>query len=159
MERVVAERAPARVGTRPHFVHFAGATSWAAFVALVVTLLIRHNDLPATTDWKIVGGGVLAALAGAVGPVARWARTWVDIEPTRARCTSGLLRRATVDVALDRARGVALEQSLLGRWLGYGRLRVVDEAGAAHLFPPVGDVDTLRVAVERRDRRSSGRRG
>lgn len=159
MERGDATRAPARIDARPHVIHFAGATSWAAFVAFVVTLLIRHNDLPASTDWRIVGGGVLVALAGAIAPAARWLRTRIEIDTARARCTSGLVRQTTVDLALDRARGVVLEQSLLGRWLGYGRLRVVDDAGAAHLFPPLGDVDALRDVVGRRDRRFQGRRG
>jgi hypothetical protein len=145
------------VRARPHLVHFGGAAGWAAFVAFVVTLLIRNNDLPAAIDWQIVGGGMLAALAGAIGPAARWARTWIEIEPGRARCTSGVLRRYRIDVPLDRARGIDVVQSLLGRWLGYGRLQVVDEAGEAHVFPPLGNVDALRAIARRHERRPAGR--
>jgi uncharacterized membrane protein YdbT with pleckstrin-like domain len=147
-----------RLRTHPHVVHFSGAASWAAFVAFVATLLIRHNDLPAATDWKIVGGAVLVALAGAIGPWLRWTRTWIEIDPTRARYTGGLLRRTTVDVGLERARGVEIEQSFFGRRFGYGRLRVVDEGGGAHVFPPLGHLDTVRAALTR-ERRSRGRQG
>jgi hypothetical protein len=149
----------AAVRTHPHPVHFAGAGGWTLFVALVVTLMIRHNELSASTEWTFVGWGVVAALAGFVGPVARWLRTWIEIDGPAARCTSGVLRQSTVDVDLVRSRAVEVDRSAAGRWLGYGRLRVVDEAGATHLFPPVGD-DALRAAAARRERRASrSRRG
>jgi hypothetical protein len=159
MERGDGVAAAARLRVHPHVVYFAGAASWAAFVALVVTLLIRHNDLPAATDWRIVGGGALVALAGAIGPGLRWARTWIEIDSTRAHYSGGLLRRTTIDVGLERARGLALEQSFLGRCLGYARLRVVDEAGNAHVFPPMGHVDVVRAALARHERRASNRPG
>jgi len=159
MERGDGEAAATRLRAHPHVVHFSGAASWTVFVACVATLLIRHNDLPVSTDWKIVGGAVLVALGGAVGPGLRWARTWIEIDPTHARYSGGLFRRTTVDVGLDRARGVAIEQSFFGRQFGYGRLRVVDEAGGAHVFPPVGDLDTVRAAIAQRDGRSRGRQG
>jgi hypothetical protein len=159
MQRGEEETSATGLRAHPHVVYFAGAASWAAFVAFVATLLIRHNDLPASTDWKIVGGGVLVALAGTIGPGLRWARTWIEIDSTHARYSGGLFWRTTVDVGLERARGVAIEQSFLGRLLGYGRLRVVDEAGGAHVFPPVGDLDTVRAAITRRESRARGRQG
>lgn len=159
MERGDGDAGAAHIRTHPHVVHFAGAACWTAFVALVVTLLIRHNDLPAATDWKIVGGGALAALAGAIGPALRWLRTEIELDPGRARYRGGLVRRTIVDVAFERARGVAIEQSFLGRRLGYGRLRVVDEAGTVHVFPPIGRLETVRALVARRERRGPGRAG
>ena len=157
MEREDDGAAGAHVRTHPHPVHFAGATGWALFVALVVALMIRHNDLPASTEWTFVGWGLVAVLAGFVGPIARWLRTWIEIEGPAARCTSGLLRQSTVEVDLVRSRVIEVDRGVAGRWLGYGRLRVVDDAGATHLFPPVGE-DALRAAAARRERRARSRR-
>jgi hypothetical protein len=148
----------AQVRTHPHPVHFSGALGWTLFVAVVVTLMIRHNELPASTEWAFVGWGVVAALGGFVGPVARWLRTWIEIDGPAARCTSGVIRQSTVDVDLVRSRALEVERGFAGRWLGYGRLRVVDDVGATHLFPPVGE-DALRAAAARRERRARTRRG
>ena len=142
----------------PHPIYFSGALGWASFVALVATLLIRHNDLARSTDWAIVGCAVVAALCGFVGPATRWARTWVETEAATLRCTSGILWPSTVEVDLDRARALGVDRGLMGRWLGYGRLRIVDEAGTTHVFPPLGEA-ALGVAVTRRERQSRGRRG
>ena len=148
----------AHIRARPHPVYFGGTAGWTLFIALVVTLLIRHNDLAASTDWKIVGGGVLVAMASAVLPVLRWLRTEVELVPRSVRCTSGLLRPAIVELDLTQARIVTMEHSVVGRLLGYGRLHVVDEQGTPHVFPPLPD-DALRIAVEGRDRRSRPRTG
>ena len=149
--------AGARVRTHPHPIHFSGAVGWASSVAVIATLLIRHNELATSTNWTIAAWGFVIALAGFVRPAARWARTWIELDDSVARCTAGLFRQSAVAVDLGRARAVAIDRGLLGRWLGYGRLRVVDEHGTTHLFPPLGDA-VLRKTVARRERRARGRR-
>jgi hypothetical protein len=152
------QRTPPRVRTHPHPIHFAGAAGWATFVAIVATLLIRHNDLARSTDWSIVAGAVLLAASGLVGPALRWLRTWVELDASVARCTSGVVRPSTVDVDLEHAQALAIDQSMAGRWLGYGRLRVVDATGTTHVFPPIGEA-ALRAAMARGERRARTRRG
>ena len=152
------ERTTERVRTHPHPIHFAGAAGWAAFVAFVATLLIRHNDLARSTDWSIVAGAVVLAASGLVGPGLRWLRTWVELDASMARCTSGIFRPSTAEVDLERAQALDVEQSMAGRWLGYGRLRVVDASGTTHVFPPLGEA-ALRAAMARGERRNRARRG
>jgi hypothetical protein len=158
MEREDEALTGARLRTHPHPIHFAGAAGWALFVALVVTLMVRHNDLSAATEWSFVAWGLVVALVGFVGPMARWLRTWVEFDGPAARCTSGVLRQSTVDVDLVRSRAMEVDRGFAGGWLGYGRLRVLDDGGATHLFPPVGEA-ALRAAAARRERRGRSRRG
>ncbi len=159
MERQAEPTAPAHVRARPHPIYFAGTAGWVAFVAVATALVIHNNDLASSTDWAVVGWGVLAAAAGVVGPVVRWSRTSIDVDTATARCTTGILRRTLVEISLDQARELTVEQNFVGRRLGYGRLRVVDAAGIAHVLPPVGDVAALRNAVAQRSRRAGSRRG
>jgi uncharacterized membrane protein YdbT with pleckstrin-like domain len=133
----------------PHAAFFSGAASYTAFVALVVTLLIRHNDLPATTEWQFVAYGVAAALAGWIGPLLRWRASWVELDDRRLRWSVGVVRRRRLDGDLDRLQALVVEQGSFGQWLGYGTLRVVDEAGVEHAFPPVGHVSEFRAAATR----------
>jgi membrane protein YdbS with pleckstrin-like domain len=151
MDDASQARTPGASGVRlhPHAAFFNGAASYTAFVALVVTLLIRHNDLPSWTEWRFVAYGVVAALAGWIGPAFRWRASWVELDDRRLRWSVGLLRRRRLDSELDRLQALVVEQGSLGQWLGYGTLRAVDEAGVEHAFPAVGHVSEFRAAATR----------
>jgi uncharacterized membrane protein YdbT with pleckstrin-like domain len=146
------------VRARPHPVYFAGTAGWVAFVAFATALVIRHNELQPATNWVVVGWGALAAVAGTVGPVVRWLRTSTELDALVVRCTTGVVWRSTLEVPLDEAREMSIEQSYVGRQLGYGHLRIVDGDGTTHVMPPIGDVAAWRAALSRRDRRASSRR-
>jgi uncharacterized membrane protein YdbT with pleckstrin-like domain len=143
----------------PHPVHFAGAVGFAAFVGLVVVLLIKHNDLPRTVDWQILGVGVVVAIGGFVGPAVRWTRARFELSAEHLRWTLGVVRPDRLDARLADLRDVELEQGLLGRTFGYGTVRVVDADGRERVFPPLGHVAALREVVARRGGSSrAGRR-
>lgn len=143
---------------RPHPVVFGGALGLASFVALVVALLVLHNDLPRATEWRIVLGGAGVALAGFVGPSLRWRRARVELSPDRLSWSLGLVRRQRLDIDLDELRALAVEQGVLGRWLGYATLRVIDATGRERTFLPVGHVDAFRAASARCVARARPRR-
>ena len=158
MERAHEGTALAAVSARPHPIYFAGTAGWVAFVALATTLVIRHNELKPATNWAVVGWGALAAISGVVGPVLRWLRTSIEIDAAGARCTTGIVWRSSLDVPLDDVREMSVEQSYVARRLGYGYLRILDDAGTTHVLPPIGDVATWRAAIARRERRVASRR-
>jgi hypothetical protein len=149
----------AEVRRKPHPIVFSGALGFTSFVALVVTLLIRHNDLPASTDWRIVAWGGAIAASGWIMPLLRWRRAWIELDGDRLRWASGRWRVADLDVDLGQAGGLAIEQSWLGRLLDYAHLRAVDAAGAEHHFPAVSGVEAFRRTAERSGRRGSRRTG
>ena len=60
---------------------------------------------------------VVSALA-AVGAVARWDRTRLELTPDALRVVGGVLRRYSASVALE-GRAIEVEQTLPGRVLGY----------------------------------------
>jgi hypothetical protein len=159
MERAHESTTSASVRVRPHPVYFAGTAGWVAFVALATALIVRHNDLTPAANWVAAGWGTLAAFAGVIGPVLRWLRTSIELDAASARCTTGIVWRSTFEVALEDAREMEIDQSYVGRRLGYGYLRIVDDTGATHVLPPIGDLGVWRAAVSRRDRRPSSRRG
>jgi uncharacterized membrane protein YdbT with pleckstrin-like domain len=146
------------VRSRPHPIYFAGTAGWVAFAALATVLVVRHNDLPASTNWAVVGWGVLAAASGIIGPVLRWRATWVEVDATRVRYTTGILRPSTVELDARRARAMEVEQGMVGRWFGYGRLRLVDGPGTTHVLPALGHVEGLRAVVAQHNRRAQARR-
>src|SRR5262249_39741437 len=62
-----------RTGLHP--MAFTGALTLALFVALVVMLLIRHNELPPPTEIQIALVGLAVAVIGAIPSFLRWRNT------------------------------------------------------------------------------------
>lgn len=71
-----------------------------------------------------VAGGVLLAAAAAIagGAVWRWDRTHVVVTSETLFVAHGTLRRRAAAVQLARLGAVEIDQSLLGRLLGYGTI-------------------------------------
>jgi hypothetical protein len=77
----------------------------------------------ASLGWPATPGGVaLLALGAAVatGAVWRWERTYLVVGGERLSIVHGTLRRRSASVRMGGA--VELEQSLVGRVLGYGTI-------------------------------------
>ena len=75
--------------------------------------------------WPIsVAGAALLCIAaiGAVASVWRWDRTRVVLTDERLFVVHGTLRRRAAAVRLERVQTVEIEQSVLGRLLGYGTI-------------------------------------
>jgi len=145
------------VKTRPHPVHLAGAAWWVAFVVLVATLMIRHNDLTAAGERNVVLGALASAIAGVVGPLWRWWRTTVELDGGRLRWAGGTLRTSVLDIDLTRAREVTVAESRAGLLLGYGRCRILDEHGAVYALPPLG-LEVVRAIAGKWSERPGSRR-
>jgi membrane protein YdbS with pleckstrin-like domain len=80
------------------------------------------------------GGAVLLAVAAvlALRAVWRWDRTRVVLTSEKLFVVDGILRRRTAGVRLRAVDAVELEQTLLGRLLGYGTL-VVGQLEVTHV--------------------------
>jgi len=144
---------------RPHPIVMGNAVTFAAFVALVVTLLIKNNpDLSLETDWRIAQWGIVVALLGFVLPLLRWRTGWIELDAEHVRWTIGILPRRHFESRLDELQGIVVEQGWVGKALGYATLRVVDATGAERVYAPAGDVGALRAAAVKCDTSRRGRR-
>jgi membrane protein YdbS with pleckstrin-like domain len=79
--------------------------------------------------WPVsVAGAALLCIAaiGAVASVWRWDRTRVVLTDERLFVVYGTLRRRAAAVRLERVQTVEIEQSALGRLLGYGTVLAGD---------------------------------
>lgn len=60
----------------------------------------------------------------------------------------GFIKRRSIDVLLNRVEGILLNQSILGRLLGYGSVSVSGTGGARDPFPMIADPLKLRLKVQ-----------
>jgi len=67
----------------------------------------------------------------------------------------GWLNRSTQEIAVESVEGVLLNQSILGRLFGYGRVIVTGTGEATIVFPPMAHPVDFRRAIE--SARATGR--
>jgi hypothetical protein len=143
---------------RLHPVVLAGGLGVAAFVALVATLLIRHNELSVGTNLRIVLWAAVVAGLFLVRPVLRWRRSAVIVTDRRLLVRFGALRLETLAQPLVPEGVAAGVTSVLGRLLDYGTLAIATGGGEARTLWPVAQptavVDAVQAAAKRLKRRS-----
>jgi hypothetical protein len=149
------ERVLFRTGLHPFA--FTGAVTLGLFVALVVALLIRHNDLPPRTDLQIALVGAAVAVLGALPAALRWRNTALAVTDRRVLVSAGGLRRRRLEVPLGPA-AIEQEGGLTGSLFDHG---TVTFCGPDGRMSSIGHVARARELVEvaRAQARRTTRRG
>jgi hypothetical protein len=96
-------------------------------------------------------GGVMSVLFLSipmlVGGFVTKATTEVALTNQRVILKWGLVRRNTVETYLDKVEGIAIDQSILGRLLGYGSVSVRGTGGGGTPCPGIASAQEFRRAV------------
>src|SRR5438093_580118 len=133
--------------TRLHPTIFGNAVGFAAFVIFAATMITLHNELaPATVRLVCLGAAALAAL-GFVSPLVTWRTSEFAVTDRRVMIKVGLLSVHTVELLNPKVEAIGVDQTLAGRLLGYGTLRITGTGGTVEAFPRVARPDALRDAV------------
>jgi len=133
--------------SRLHLVILFPAILW-----LVVALVLLLAALTLTGDLRI-GGEALAvfcaifALASGVPALIRRATTELAVTDRRVIYKSGLLARHTLEMNRSKVESVDVDQSLLGRLLGFGTIIVRGTGGSLEPIAMVGDPLTFRSHI------------
>ncbi len=75
--------------------------------------------------------------------VDRWSDEFA-ITNKRVIIKTGLISRRTVELNLTKIESVNVDQSILGRILGYGSLQIVGTGGTKEIFPNINKPLTFR---------------
>lgn len=93
-----------------------------------------------------------AALLGAVaviaGGIIRRLATEVAVSNRRVLIKTGLLSRRSVEVLLPKVESIGVNESFLGRILGYGRVTVRGTGGTFETFDKITHPNELRRQVQ-----------
>ena len=109
-----------RLEARPHGAALARPLAPALVLAVVGAALVLFG---AQASWGVGAVGALLLAAGAVVALVavwRWDRTHVVLTDEKLFVEYGLAQRRAAAVRLERVGAVEVEQSPLGRLLGYG---------------------------------------
>lgn len=91
---------------------------------------------------------LLGALALIVGGVIRRAATEVGVSNKRVLIKTGLLSRRSVEVLLPKVESIGVDESFLGRILGYGSVIVRGTGGTFETFDRIAHPKELQRQVQ-----------
>ena len=117
---------------RAHFHWLYRFAAWGLlFASAAAALVMQAQDYPLSIVAALIGCGIVLFLAIMV-PI--WAEQ-IAVTNQRVIHRHGLVRRSTEELQLNAVEEVRLEQGLLGRLLGFGRI-VVSGTGIEDVRPP-----------------------
>src|SRR2546430_594217 len=144
--------------THLHPVIFAGTAAFAAFVLGVVGLIVSRNELTARTVALLWLAGVIIAIGSLLPLYVRWQTSEFAVTDRRVLVKVGLLSVHTLELLLPKVEAIGVDQTIGGRLLGYGTLRIVGTGGTVEEIARLPRPPALREAVVRQDSRSSAAR-
>ena len=89
----------------------------------------------------------LLALSTGLGALIRRATTELAVTDHRVIYKTGLLARHTIEMNLDKVESVDVDQTLLGRIVGYGTIIVRGTGGSLEPIRNIGDPLTFRSHI------------
>jgi Bacterial PH domain len=130
---------------RAHFHWLYGAAAWTLLLLSVAAALgAGTHDYPRWLPWTLIACGVLLFLAIKL-PI--WAQQ-IAVTNQRLIHRRGLVRRSTEEMQLRAVEEVRLEQGILGRILGFGRI-VVSGTGVEDIrLPALAEPVRLRRKLQ-----------
>ena len=133
--------------TRMHPIIFLPAAMWlAATLVLLIIALTLSGDLR-------IGGEALAAfcavlaLAAGIPALIRRVSTELAVTDRRVIYKSGVLARHTLEMNCSKVESVDVDQSLLGRILGFGTITVRGTGGSLEPIRMISDPLTFRSHI------------
>lgn len=139
--------------TRMHWIVFA-TPIFFLLIAIIVSLSAPQlfpGQLPFLNIplWKIVSVVLLvAAIFSSLQAVIRYLTSEYGVTTKRILLKTGWISRNSLELFLDKVEAINVDQSILGRILGYGTLRVVGTGGTQDLFFYVPDPLSFRKKAQ-----------
>jgi uncharacterized membrane protein YdbT with pleckstrin-like domain len=121
----------------------------AVCVVLAVVAITLAGERPGFGLALWIATGIFLLLAGSAGVEAlvRRATTEFAITDRRVIYKTGLLRRHTLEMSRGRIESIDVDQSILGRILGYGTITVRGSGGGLEPIRNVADPLAFRTRI------------
>jgi len=121
---------------------------WAIYLKvplafLFMLIFVRNAVMP-------LGYAIMLSLVVAGYAYIQATSTELAVTNKRVIAKFGFIRRFTMDQQLDRVEGVTLDQTILGRILGYATVYVRGTGGMQTLIPLIDQPEQFRIEVQKR---------
>lgn len=118
--------------------------------ALIVVALLGKNSGGGATLPMIVGGTVLMLAGSAVMAIGliQWNATEITVTNRRVFIKTGVVSRHTKEILLAKVESVAVEESMMARILGFGKVTVHGTGGTPEAFERIALPHEFRRQVQ-----------
>ena len=136
-------------------VRFRTTVHWSIYFVPIIALgvglafLVWHY-MDQKANLLLLLGAIIFGVTGVVLAVAAWLKrfgTEVAVTDQRVIYKRGLIRRHTVEMNLDKIESVDVDQSILGRFLGYGTITIRGTGQAVEPLRDMADPLQFRSAI------------
>ena len=134
--------------TRMHPIIFLPAVLWlAAAVALFFVALSFTGDLHIGAEALAAAAAALFGIFSGLPALIRWLTTELAVTDRRVIYKAGFVSRHTLEMNRSKVESVDVDQTLLGRLLGFGTVMVRGTGGSFEPIPFIGDPLTFRSHI------------
>ena len=136
---------------------YATSLHWLVYLRAIVLLALavicliaswKINDPIAIAVLEVVAGlFCLLALVYALTALIRRATTELAVTDRRVIFKTGIVQRHSIEMNRSKVETVGVDQSILGRLLGYGTIIVRGTGGSFEPIPFIGDPLTFRSHI------------
>jgi uncharacterized membrane protein YdbT with pleckstrin-like domain len=135
--------------TKLHWLVYINAILLGIVCVILIGAAIATNDNQNLSLALVIAAILFAllALAAALRAFIRRATTELAVTDHRVIYKTGLLSRHTIEMNRDKVESVDVDQSLLGRILGYGTVVVRGTGGSLEPIRNIGDPLTFRSYI------------
>jgi uncharacterized membrane protein YdbT with pleckstrin-like domain len=150
--------------TRLHWIVLTGPVLLALLlgapgIALLGLSGIHKGGTQPATESMLAGGVVLAAIALIIFVRGILKRNATEMAVTNKRVVAkvGVAARRTVEIILSRVESIGVEETMMGRILGYGTVIVRGTGGTPESFEKIAHPLEFRTQVQQQIDRSQGK--
>jgi len=146
---------------RLHWIAF----RWSIFLLILAVVVAVAGQLVSASDlgdtWKLWVPALLAGLAlvSALGPWIKVASSEFAVTDKRVLVKIGLLQRDSLETLLSKVEAIGVDQTLLGRMLGFGTITIVGTGGTREAFERIAAPMEFRRQVQAQIVANEDRRG
>lgn len=128
-------------------------------LALLLLAGTHAGDARAATEAMVAGGVILSAVALIIVVRGVLERSATEMAVTNKRVVAkvGIAARRTVELILSRVESIGVEETVMGRMLGYGTVIVRGTGGTPESFEKIAHPLEFRTQVQQQIDRSRGK--
>ena len=128
---------------------YRAALHWIVFAHALLVMVAGVALFIALPGAPPVGTVVLlVGLVMLVPPFVARQTTELGVTTKRVIVKTGLIRRRTLELLLRQVEAISVDQSLIGRLLGFGSITLTGTGGVREVFHTVGDPLELRRRIQ-----------
>ena len=139
VEKVLQPEESVVYKTTLHWFVYLQAVAWAVLTVIAFVVSFQFEATGGSVmRWITLGFLALAVLTGGVAYIHR-ATTELAVTSRRIIFKTGLLKRRTFEMNRSTVESVGVEQTVLGRLLGYGRVDLKGTGASSEQLPLIHD--------------------